>query len=348
MRVESLGLAAGGVAGRSHKKSVGYQGVDVGVEIKVFAKGVERHDDAGNALGAAQGGAEVFREAFVGEGAEAFEQVAVALEVGAQHSRDSQDIMPVRDRGYHLVEDKPGRGLDVLLVAGRAEPAALTPKSKDVRAFGREYNEIAAKKRKQRKTDCFYAPFASFRGYSLFPWLCLPCGIINMPAARVEKTSLPRKGAKDAKREESTMEDIMKLCDVVRETGFAIHRYHKHGHLEKVYENALAHRLRKLGLDVKQQPPLKVYDEDGTLIGDYHADLLVDNRLIIELKAAKALADEHVAQILGYLNWGGNGSSPRPANLSFRLGTSLQFWRQSTNQVAVPIQRTREGEAMTR
>jgi GxxExxY protein len=97
------------------------------------------------------------------------------------------------------------------------------------------------------------------------------------------------------------MEDIMKLCDVVRETGFAIHRYHKHGHLEKVYENALAHRLRKLGLDVKQQHPLKVYDEDGTLIGDYNADLFVDNRLIIELKAAKALADEHVAQILGYL-----------------------------------------------
>ena len=62
------------------------------------------------------------------------------------------------------------------------------------------------------------------------------------------------------------MEDIIKLCDVVRETGIAIHRCHKHGHLEKVYENALAHRLRKLGLDVKQQCPLKVYDEDGTLI----------------------------------------------------------------------------------
>ena len=85
------------------------------------------------------------------------------------------------------------------------------------------------------------------------------------------------------------MEDIMELCDVVRETGFAIHRYHKHGHLEKVYENALAHRLRKLGLDVKQQPPLKVYDEDGTLIGDYNADLLVDNRHIIELKAANSV-----------------------------------------------------------
>ena len=97
------------------------------------------------------------------------------------------------------------------------------------------------------------------------------------------------------------MEDIKKPCDVVRETAFAIQRYHRQGHLEKVYENGLAHRLRKLGLEVKQQHPLKVDDEDGTLIGDYHADLFVDNRLIIELKAAKALADEHVAQLLGYL-----------------------------------------------
>jgi GxxExxY protein len=44
-----------------------------------------------------------------------------------------------------------------------------------------------------------------------------------------------------------------------------------------------------------------VYDEDGTLIGDYLADLLVENALIVELKTAKALAGEHDAQILGYL-----------------------------------------------
>ena len=97
------------------------------------------------------------------------------------------------------------------------------------------------------------------------------------------------------------MQDIMQLCDTVRETAYAIHCYHKHGHLEKIYENALANRLRKLGLDVKQQHPLKVYDEDGTILGDYYADLLVDNRLIIELKAVKTYADEHVAQLLGYL-----------------------------------------------
>ena len=44
-----------------------------------------------------------------------------------------------------------------------------------------------------------------------------------------------------------------------------------------------------------------MYDEDGTLIGDYNADVFIDGRLIVELKAAKALADEHVAQLLGYL-----------------------------------------------
>ena len=97
------------------------------------------------------------------------------------------------------------------------------------------------------------------------------------------------------------MLDIMELCDRVRETAFAIHVYHAHGHLEKVYENALAHRLRKAGFDVRQQHPIDVYDEDGTLIGEYFADLLVEGRLIVELKAAKTIAPEHEAQILGYL-----------------------------------------------
>ena len=97
------------------------------------------------------------------------------------------------------------------------------------------------------------------------------------------------------------MQTMKELCDVVRETAYAIHVYHGHGHLEKVYENALAHRLRKAGIEVQQQYPLKVYDEDGTIIGEYYADLLVDARLIVELKACRTLADEHVAQILGYL-----------------------------------------------
>ena len=73
------------------------------------------------------------------------------------------------------------------------------------------------------------------------------------------------------------------------------------GFLEKVYENALAHRLSKAGLMVKQQHPINVFDEDGTLIGEYLADLLIEDSLIVELKTAKALAPEHEAQVLGYL-----------------------------------------------
>jgi GxxExxY protein len=97
------------------------------------------------------------------------------------------------------------------------------------------------------------------------------------------------------------MKTINDLCDAVRQTAYDIHVYLGNGHLEKVYENALAHRLQKAGLDAKQQHPLKVYDEDGTEIGDYFADLLVENRVIVELKAAKTIADEHIAQMLGYL-----------------------------------------------
>lgn len=97
------------------------------------------------------------------------------------------------------------------------------------------------------------------------------------------------------------MKNIKELCDEVRQTAYDIHVYHAHGHLEKVYENALAHRLRKLGLEVKQQHAIQVFDEDGTLIGDFLADLLIEDRLIVELKTAKTLAPEHEAQILGYL-----------------------------------------------
>jgi GxxExxY protein len=94
---------------------------------------------------------------------------------------------------------------------------------------------------------------------------------------------------------------VNELCDVVRETSFAIHKYLRHGHMEKVYERALVGRLLKQGLDVRPQHPLIIYDEDGTVLGEYFADLLVENRLVIELKACSAIVSEHVAQLLGYL-----------------------------------------------
>ncbi len=96
-------------------------------------------------------------------------------------------------------------------------------------------------------------------------------------------------------------DEAKEFCSRVRQIAYSIHAYHGHGHLEKVYENALAHRLTKAGIRASQQQPIIVYDEDGTVIGDYCADLLVEGWLIIELKAIKTIAPEHVAQIIGYL-----------------------------------------------
>jgi hypothetical protein len=55
--------------------------------------------------------------------------------------------------------------------------------------------------------------------------------------------------------------DIKRLCDQIRETSFEIHKFLRSGHLEKVYENALAHRLSKIGVAFIQQHPLNVCDE---------------------------------------------------------------------------------------
>jgi len=95
--------------------------------------------------------------------------------------------------------------------------------------------------------------------------------------------------------------EIFRLCDLIREISFSLHQYLRHGHLERVYENGLAHRLRKAGLKIEQQQHLQVVDEDGTILGDFIADLYVENCLIIELKACKAIISDHTAQLLGYL-----------------------------------------------
>ena len=72
------------------------------------------------------------------------------------------------------------------------------------------------------------------------------------------------------------------------------------GFLEKVYENALGYELKKAGLQVIQQHGIQV-QYDGVVVGDYLADLLVENRVLIELKAVKTLDDIHRAQCMNYL-----------------------------------------------
>lgn len=72
------------------------------------------------------------------------------------------------------------------------------------------------------------------------------------------------------------------------------------GFLEKVYEIALLIELNNAGLNVERQKPIKVYYEDK-LIGEYFADLIVENKIILELKAAESLIEEHELQLINYL-----------------------------------------------
>lgn len=120
-----------------------------------------------------------------------------------------------------------------------------------------------------------------------------------------QEGSKNQKGNYMNNRTETTNLTIFQLCDTVRETSFALHRYLRHGHVERVYQNGLLHRLRRQGLKVEMEVPLQVRDEDGTVLGDFSADLFVDGRLLIELKAVKNLNDEHVAQVLGYMRASG-------------------------------------------
>ncbi len=95
--------------------------------------------------------------------------------------------------------------------------------------------------------------------------------------------------------------NVKHLSDIIRQTSYELHTYLKHGHMEKVYENGLMNRLLNVGLSVESQYPIKVYDEDGAELGNYYADLLVENTIIIEIKACRSLTEEHTAQILGYI-----------------------------------------------
>jgi GxxExxY protein len=81
---------------------------------------------------------------------------------------------------------------------------------------------------------------------------------------------------------------------------YKVHNTLGPGFLEKVYENALRIELEKIGLRVKQQEPINV-NYEGQVIGEYYADLWVNERVLIELKAAQTLVKLHEVQLVNYL-----------------------------------------------
>ncbi|MCT4603586.1 MAG: GxxExxY protein [Marinifilum sp.] len=95
-----------------------------------------------------------------------------------------------------------------------------------------------------------------------------------------------------------------------------------YGFLEKVYENAMYLELNKLGLACKRQERIKVYYEE-VQVGDYFADIIVENKVIIELKAAENLCYEHECQLINYLK-----ATNIELGLLFNFGKDPQFKRK--------------------
>ncbi len=96
-----------------------------------------------------------------------------------------------------------------------------------------------------------------------------------------------------------------------------------YGFLEKVYENAMALALRKMGVKVEQQAPIDVYF-DGEIIGKYFADLLVEDAVIVELKVVHQITKAHEAQLLNYLR-----ATPYEVGLILNFGPKSDFRRRA-------------------
>jgi hypothetical protein len=106
-------LAVRRVIGGRDKQAVGYESVNVRVEVEVFAEGVEGENDAGHAFGAGQGDAQVIGEALLGETAEVLEQEAMAQKIRTEHFWNSQDVVAMGHGSHYVIQDVAGGGLDI-------------------------------------------------------------------------------------------------------------------------------------------------------------------------------------------------------------------------------------------
>jgi GxxExxY protein len=112
------------------------------------------------------------------------------------------------------------------------------------------------------------------------------------------------------------------ITDLIIKAFFNVYNKLGYGFLEKVYENAMVIELRKLGLDVINQKGIKVY-YDEIEVGQYVADLIVEDVIIVELKAAESLCEEHEAQLTNYLK-----ATNVEVGLLINFGKSAQFKRK--------------------
>lgn len=112
------------------------------------------------------------------------------------------------------------------------------------------------------------------------------------------------------------------ITDKIIKAFYNVYNQLGYGFLEKVYEHAMMIELAKLGLSSVNQFPIKVY-YDQQSIGDYYADILIENLVIVELKAAENLCPEHECQLINYLK-----ATELEVGLLLNFGKEPQFKRK--------------------
>lgn len=111
------------------------------------------------------------------------------------------------------------------------------------------------------------------------------------------------------------------VTDLIIGAFFKVYNALGHGFLEKVYENALCLELTELGFETAQQQSINVYYK-ASVVGDYFADIVVNGLVIIELKAADVLKEEHIAQLTNYLK-----ATDKEVGLLLNFGKKPEFKR---------------------
>lgn len=112
------------------------------------------------------------------------------------------------------------------------------------------------------------------------------------------------------------------ITDKILKAFFQVHTELGYGFAEKVYENALVLLLQEFGLIVEQQKPIKVYFH-GQIVGEYIADLVVNNVVLLELKAVEGIIDRHSAQLWNYMK-----ATKFEVGLVLNFGPKAEFRRR--------------------
>jgi GxxExxY protein len=111
------------------------------------------------------------------------------------------------------------------------------------------------------------------------------------------------------------------ITDKILKVYYEVYNELGYGFLEKVYQNAMYFELKSLGYKVEAQKQIKVYYKKQ-LVGEYYSDLLIEDKVIVELKATELLMNAHVAQIINYLK-----GTPIEVGLLLNFGEQPEFKR---------------------